>query len=691
LVSPKAAPPGRSRTGLIAVARYGVAVVSVGAALAVRLALAPLVGDRGVYLVLLLAVAVTGSWAGFRPALLATALGCLAAIYFFVPPKYSFSIASWGDVTLLICFVAAALSISTIMHRLSQARDRLAREAGELERLKAELEGREEERTEELRKKAALLVEAERVSRVGSWERMGVQMTWSDEVYRIYGLSPEEFRPTYEGFLERILPEDRDRVRVIVDRSYRSKEPFEVTHRIRRPDGTVRTLRARGRVEPGPSGDTLRAYGTTQDVTEELEFEERSRALALRESRARELARAAELEAVMESVPAAIWITRDREARTIVGNAFSYEILGMSQGENVSKGGPGGTNAYDAYVDGRKLDAAELPIQRAAATGRPVLGHEQEIRRADGKSRWIYGNAVPIFGDDGRVSQVVAAFVDVTERKRAEEKIRELNADLERRVHERTRGLEEAIHELEAFSYSVAHDLRAPLRAMKGFADLVIEDAGGRLQAQERDYLARITEAAGRMDALVGSLLAYSRLSRDTLVTNPVQLAALVGDVLRQMTSELQERNARLVVEAGIPDVLGHAPSLNQAVTNLVSNAVKFVPPGVAPQVRIAAQTRTGFVRLWVEDNGIGIAPEHQERIFHVFEKLHRPEVYPGTGIGLATVKRAIEKMGGQVGVESKPGQGSRFWLELPQAEPVSRVPDPRAAGGGAPKSDFHE
>jgi PAS domain S-box-containing protein len=664
------------------------AMGSVGVALAIRLAIDSLVGDRGAYLTFLLAVAVTAWYGGWRPALLATLLSVLATQYFFIPPRYSFASESWGDILLSFCFVVVALLIAGIVDRISQARDRLAGEAEYRRQVTVELERRVEDRTLELRKKAALLVESERVSKVGSWEwDVPVnQVRWSDQLLQIYGIAPEKFRPTLEGVLESVLPLDRERVREVFRHSYRTGEPFEVTHRIERPDGTRRTLRARGQVDRGPVGTTLRMYGTIQDVTEEIEFEERSRALAVRESRERELARTAELAAVMDSVPAAIWITRDPDGRTIVGNAFSYDLLGVSSGANVSRKAPGEIAPFELYMDGRKADPDELPIHRAAATGRPVLAYDLEIRRADGQTRWIFGNAVPIFGEGKKVNQVVAAFVDVTERKRAEEKIRELNADLERRVRERTRSLEQAMQELETFSYTVAHDLRAPLRAMKGLADLVLEDAGGRLEPEEREYLRRITEAAVRMDTLVRGLLSYSRLSRGDLAAEPVCLGPLVSDVLEQMGPELRERGAEVTVEAGLPDVIGHAASLHQVITNLVSNAAKFVAPGVPPRIRIVAQTRDAWVRLSVEDNGIGIAPDYHDKLFQVFEKLHRPEVYPGTGIGLAIVKRAVEKMGGQVGVESEPGKGSRFWLELRRATPgasaVERHLPARSVGG---------
>lgn len=260
--------------------------------------------------------------------------------------------------------------------------------------------------------------------------------------------------------------------------------------------------------------------------------------------------------------------------------------------------------------------------------------------------------------------------------KTAEEEVRKLNGALEGRVRERTA-------ELEAFTYTVAHDLRAPLRAMQGFADLVLDDAASRLEPSEKDFLKRITQAAERMDALVRDLLAYSRLGSAEVKAESVDLDALVRDVLRGMEAELKARKAKVQVEDPIPKVLAQRPILFQVVANLVSNAAKFVPPGVAPQVRISAHQRPGWIRLVVEDNGIGVDPQYREKLFGVFERLHAGDAYPGTGIGLAIVKRAVERMGGQVGVESREPRGSAFWFELP---PAPEPPDLReASGAGRP------
>jgi len=242
-------------------------------------------------------------------------------------------------------------------------------------------------------------------------------------------------------------------------------------------------------------------------------------------------------------------------------------------------------------------------------------------------------------------------------------------AELEQRVAERTAELGEVNAELESFAYSVSHDLRAPLRAMQGFAQALLEDYADRLDPIGQEYAHRIVAAAGHMDTLIRDLLSYSRLSRAALHLQPVSLASVVADVLTQLEGELRKREAQVTVEEPLPQVVGHYATLIQVVGNLLTNAVKFVRPEIQPQVRVWAEEREEWIRLWVEDNGIGIAPEHQERIFRVFERLHGIEAYPGTGIGLAIVRKGVERMGGRVGVESEPNRGSRFWVELPKVK----------------------
>jgi len=234
-------------------------------------------------------------------------------------------------------------------------------------------------------------------------------------------------------------------------------------------------------------------------------------------------------------------------------------------------------------------------------------------------------------------------------------------------VAARTVELTETNKQLEAFVYSIAHDLRAPLRSMQGFSALLVEDAGTNLSETGRDFAKRIDRSAQFMDALLSDLLAFSRISQQHVELSSVILDTVVVSVLSRLENDIQKKNARME-RAGLSlCVLAHEATLAQVVFNLVSNALKFVVQGVSPLVRLSAEERGEFVRFWVEDNGPGIAPEHQNQIFRLFTRLDGDK-FPGTGLGLTIVQKGVERMRGRVGVESAPGQGSRFWFELRKA-----------------------
>lgn len=263
------------------------------------------------------------------------------------------------------------------------------------------------------------------------------------------------------------------------------------------------------------------------------------------------------------------------------------------------------------------------------------------------------------------LSGTLSSFLCGLLRRRTEE----LDAEkklLEAKVQDRTQHLERALRDMEAFSYTASHDLRAPLRWMRSYAEILRDDYDAVLDEKGRGHLQKIQDAAAHLGQLIDDLLKFAKVSGSTVRTEPTALQ----DVVTRLVATLPQFNAAhldLSYDRCVHTVLANRTLLQQAIQNLMDNAVKFMAAGTRPQIRLWSEPRSEHIRLWVEDNGIGIAPDDQKRLFRLFSRA-APNHYGGTGIGLAIVERAVDKMSGRVGVESEPGKGSRFWIELPRA-----------------------
>jgi PAS domain S-box-containing protein len=308
----------------------------------------------------------------------------------------------------------------------------------------------------------------------------------------------------------------------------------------------------------------------------------------------------------------------------------------------------------------------EPAILTRVRSGDRVDHYETVRRRKDGTLLDVSLTISPVRDQRGEIVGASKIARDITELRRAREALQESHHELEKRVMDRTSSLREAIAQMEEFSYSVSHDLRAPVRAMQGYAKAVLEDYGEQIGEDGRNYLARIVRSGERMDRLVRDILTYSRVARAELTFRPIALNMLVEDIINQYP-EMHPPRARIMVDQRLGTVSAHEASLGQAISNLLNNAVKFVASDVTPEVRVYSEERGEWIRLWVEDNGIGIRPDHQARLFGLFQRVHPDKKYEGTGIGLAVVRKSIERMGGRVGMESK-GAGSKFWIELKRA-----------------------
>lgn len=328
------------------------------------------------------------------------------------------------------------------------------------------------------------------------------------------------------------------------------------------------------------------------------------------------------------------------------------------------KGGPHRTVQFSLFplhpgkTDGFAAIVTDLTLQKVA---------ERELRNSAEQLETRVRNRT---AELTRANEILVA--EMIERKRVEAQLRQAEAllsqkalHLEKLVQERTARLTELVGELEAFSYSMIHDLRAPLRAMDGFARLLNDEFAPQLGDRGSDYLNRIVGAAKRLDDLIQDALNYSKIAGGHLGTERVDTESLVREIIDSYPNFRPHRE-NIQIRSPLPHVMANPALLTQCIANLLDNGIKFVLPGKAPQIRVWAESKAGRVRLHFRDNGIGVQPSAKDRIFQMFERLHGPQQYEGTGIGLAIVRKGVERMGGSTGVDSTPDEGSCFWIELP-------------------------
>jgi PAS domain S-box-containing protein len=359
-----------------------------------------------------------------------------------------------------------------------------------------------------------------------------------------------------------------------------------------------------------------------------------------------------------DNAPVLIWVNNEQGCQFV--NKAYQEFFGVPESRLLGYG-------WADFVHPEDREAYVESYKRAAAASAPFHA-EFRGRRADGEYRWLLSTGVRRTPAGEGFVGYVGSSTDITEMVVARETLSRSREDLEKVVQERTATLRQTVAELEAFSYSLSHDMRAPIRAIGSFSQIALTEFGAKVGPPATDYLARVIRAATRLDRLIQDVLAFSGLAHQEFEFKSMDVATLLGEILGERP-ELQPPHAEVTVVTPILPMRGHEASLMQCLTNLLDNAVKFVAPGVKPRVRVYSELRAGNVRLWVEDNGTGIDPEAQSRLFQMFYRAHRADEYVGTGLGLAIVRKAAERMGGTVGVESMPGKGSRFWVELPRGE----------------------
>jgi len=438
--------------------------------------------------------------------------------------------------------------------------------------------------------------------------------------------------PKLRNFLEEILPR------------HRSFEDFMVTHEFE-------AVGRRTVLLSGHQVDNLqRILLFIDDITDRVEARAVMRASEIRYRR------------LFEAARDGILIVDPDTRKITEANPFMTELLGYRRDEllgkelweiGLLKDEAASREAFFELQQNHFIRYENLPLQ--AKTGKH---HEVEF-------------VSNLYEEDGRYV-IQCNIRDITERKQAEEvllnatdQISRHAAHLEQVVTERTGQLRETISELEGFSYSVSHDMRAPLRAMQSYGQYLVDEYGSKLDEKGANYLQQIMRAAVRLDRLIQDVLSYTRIIHSSVPMEPVDLDRLVRDIVETYPNG-QPIKPQISIKGTLPKVIGNEALLTQCISNLLGNGAKFVSPGTTPRLEVSAEVREqAMIRVWFKDNGIGIAPENHERVFRLLERIHPATDYEGNGIGLTIVRKAVERMGAQAGFESELGKGSNFWIQL--------------------------
>lgn len=462
-------------------------------------------------------------------------------------------------------------------------------------------------------------------------------------------------------------PEHPDRVAAGWIAALRSGEPWEDTFPIRGRDGGYRWFLSRAFPIRDANGKITRWFGTNTDVTEQKriesalrESEENLRTLLKREADTRQT-----LVLAMEAgrIGTFSWDVRHDYH---VWSKETEQFFGYGPGEF-----PGTRVAFLDRVHPQDREWLRNVSRRRFDQRQETFSSQYRALRPDNTTAWLSVRGLIEYDDDGQARRMIGVMVDITAMKESEQALADARiqlehhaARLEQTVAERTARLTETVQELETFSYSLSHDMRAPLRAMKGFSQILETEYAAQLDPHAADYLKKISRAAGRLDQLIQDVLTYSHILRGQISLQPIDIEKLAHQLIDENPA-LQPPRAEITIRSPLHPVLGHEAYLMQVLSNLVYNAVKFVAVGEQPRVQIWTETTATEIWLFVQDNGIGIPKEAHERMFRMFQRFHGDKFYEGTGIGLTIVRKAVERMGGQISLESEPGKGSTFRVQL--------------------------
>ncbi|HEX8699156.1 MAG TPA: PAS domain S-box protein [Myxococcaceae bacterium] len=359
---------------------------------------------------------------------------------------------------------------------------------------------------------------------------------------------------------------------------------------------------------------------------------------------------------LVETAQEGIW-TIDAEWRTTYVNQYMARMLGYRADEMLGV-------HLSRFFDQENMQEARLNLEKQDEAPRGKV-EDRCFLRKDGTPIWTSISTTPLFDEQGCYTGSLAMVTDITQRRAAEEQIRQLNAQLEQRIADRTAQLEFSNRELEAFAYTVAHDLRAPLRSVASFSDALVEDCGDKLDELGRDYLRRIVNGSKRMSELIDGILSLSRVNSTELAPRKSDLSSMARSIIEQLQGVRPERPVKVTIQDGLVDQ-GDPQLLRMVLENLLGNAWKFTRDRNPAEIEFSATRDEQGLRIYqVRDNGAGFDMAYQDKLFGVFQRLHAQKEFEGNGVGLATVQRIVRRHGGRVWGEGELGKGARFFFTL--------------------------
>ncbi|MGB3199664.1 MAG: PAS domain-containing protein, partial [Nodosilinea sp.] len=480
--------------------------------------------------------------------------------------------------------------------------------------------------------------------RIGSWERdlKTNEVIWDQCLIDMYGFDRLGHQATYQDWRAHVYADDIDWVEAANQALVDSDAPYDLEFRVWRNDGSLGWVRSSALVQRDAAGQPLSIIGINYDITDQ-----RQAAAELQDLSAR-------LALALESGGFGCW------EWDVITNELNWDqrlidLYGFKEGR------PATYQDWRDQVYSDDLPTVETALQAALTTGMPY-DSEFRICRGDGELRWIKANALVYRTPEGQPLSMVGINYDITEAKRAELHMWRTAAQLEA-----------SNRELEAFAYSVSHDLRAPLRAIDGFSRALLEDYGDQFDEEGQDYFDRIRHNVSRMGQLIDDLLRLSRVSRQAMVYGPVNLSALVQDQIDELRLAEPDRTVEVTITPGIV-VSADLTLMQVAIANLVQNAWKFTSHRPSAQLAFGVGGQANEPVYYLRDNGAGFNMAYADKLFGVFQRLHNTHEFPGTGIGLATVQRAIHSQGGRVWAEAAVDRGATFYFTLPGAPETERL-----------------